>query len=161
MFSLMYVGAYIVADRYIRRYMHLPSNLPTFARPPIYRAKIVPPSGKSRKSGFRAARIRAASGFRSGASPLHHYFMRKFIRVASLILSFARSLARGSPPPLSPLFRVFFPRKEKSPRYGFSLFRALARIIRARAASNEFARIHVARVVAPNCESAPDRIASG
>lgn len=29
--SLMYVGAYIVADRYIRRYMHLPSNLPTFS----------------------------------------------------------------------------------------------------------------------------------
>lgn len=121
MVSLMYVGAYIVTDRYIRRYMHLPSNLPTFARPPIYRAKIVSSSKKSRKPGCRARRRSAsvASGFLEARASFISLFYQKIYkscisdilarsRFASSTL-FRRFSRRGNRPGVnreSPRFRA-------------------------------------------------------
>jgi len=146
MVSLMYVGAYIVADRYIRRYMHLPSNLPTFARLPIYRAKIVSSSKKSRKPGCRSEDPRALREARL------LYIIILWENLQESYLWYSRSLG------IRLSFLTFFPRENRH-----SLPRDLlvfARIIRARAANNDFARIHV---VQSSCliARAPDRIASG
>ena len=79
MVSLIYVGAYIVADRYIRRYMHLSSNLPTFARPPIYRTKIVSSSKKSHDChDCHEVAIRRIRERERISRLLYYYFMRKF-----------------------------------------------------------------------------------
>lgn len=157
MVSLMYVGAYIVADRYIRRYMHLPSNLPTFARPLIYRAKIVSSSKKSRKPGCRSedpqAFARAELSRRAFSISL--FYMKIYKNCISLIFSPARNLL------FSLLFATLPPgrnRHGRFPRRDLSRFRA--DYSSRRAANNDFARIHVvesSRLIA----RAPDRIASG
>lgn len=133
--------------------MHLPSNLPTFARPLIYRTKIV--SSRARKveshdcheAATRRVRERFRAGFQARVSSLYHYFLRKIKRIwysRSFSLSFS-----------------IFPEGESS--------RSLPRDIPVFTRINSRVAINVnpreyprGRVVAPNCKStAPDRITSG